>query len=509
MAPGDHRPRARSRLRSTTSRKLPPGYLGLTPTDSSRQEPEYANQTHEQTSHTSQTSQVAPFPAEEPTHDPSEPSSVSETSPHNNQDFATQESRENHDLIHYFIHAVTPPILSEVEAHKNWITMRKILVKMAGDSRMVRWAVLAFSNVMLCRRDGDWMASQQNFYGEATAEVALYDHDAQSLAQHNARREKLLATLFFLSYVDILESRIEAAHSHLKRAYNIYRQARKGSFASVEKQFLLWLRLLDARAVAAGGEGLFLSEDNEELLVQTSPASYNGEEICKDDLDDDDIEDEIFRVLYQPGYTFFQKVQSFTGHIAKIDPWHRSRGTVEDETEVMSKAAEIASDLRALYEQRPSFLGVAVAGKLTATHVSARLAFTITRAFRTYLANYYATKIHLHRVAYKTLPLTTDTLDAMDNIRRLTRLITESLDGDDPLPINMLWPLLMLGTEEQDLDNRAWIKSCILRMEKIAGNARITAQVLEEVQARQDASKTRVDIGLVMSEIFNLRFAVV
>lgn len=387
--------------------------------------------------------------------------------------------------------------------------MRKILIKMAGDSRMVRWAVLAFSNVMLCRRDGDWMASQQNHYADAAAEVALYDQDARSLVQHSARREKLLATLFFLSYVDILESRIDAAHSHLKRAYKSFQQAQKGSFASVKKQFLLWLRLLDARAVAAGGEGLFLAQDNEELLVQTSPASYNGEEASKNDFDDDDIEDEIFRVLYQPGYAFFQKVQSFTGHIAKIDPWHRSRGTVEDETEVMIKAAEIATDLRALYEQRPSFFAVAVAGKLTATHVSAHLAFTITRTFRTYLANYYATKIHLHRVAYKTLPLTAEALDAMDNIRRLTKLIAEGLDGDDPLPVNMLWPLLMLGTEEQDLESRAWIKSCILRMEKIAGNARITAQVLEEVQARQDTFKMRVDVGLVMSEIFNLRFAVV
>ena len=46
-------------------------------------------------------------------------------------------------------------------------------------------------------------------------------------------------------------------------------------------------------------------------------------------------------------------------------------------------------------------------------------------------------------------------------------------------------------------------------LEKVAGNARITAQVLEEVQARQDATKTRVDIRSVMHSIFNACFAIV
>jgi hypothetical protein len=116
----------------------------------------------------------------------------------------------------------------------------------------------------------------------------------------------------------------------------------------MEKQLLLWIRLLDARAVSAGGEGLFLSKDSEDVLIQPSPASLGGDsgEAGKDDADDGDIEDILLQVLYQPGIMFFQKVQSFMGHISKIDPWHRSRGTVEDETEVMSIAATIASDLR-------------------------------------------------------------------------------------------------------------------------------------------------------------------
>uniref|UniRef100_A0A8H7K7E9 Zn(2)-C6 fungal-type domain-containing protein n=1 Tax=Bionectria ochroleuca TaxID=29856 RepID=A0A8H7K7E9_BIOOC len=442
-------------------------------------------------------------------------SAKSPASSNRTQETIPQDSSDNQGLIDYFAHSVTPPILSEVEAQRNWITMRKVLIKMAEESRMVRWAVLAFANAILCLRNNDWRTSKQHHYHNAAAEIAqLFPPKATELvAQHSRQRENMFATLFFLSYIDILEARVETARSHLQKAYDLFQRGKSERFAPMEKQLLLWIRLLDARTVAAGGEGLFLSKDDEEILVfQTSPASFGGDDgdSDKDELDDSDVDDILFQALYQPGIIFFQKVQSFMGHIAKIDPWHRSRGTVEDETEVMSTAAVIAANLRDLYEQRPVLMDCAVAGKLTTKHISASLALPLTRAFRTYLSNYYASKIHLHRVAYKTFPLTAEAREAMDQIRGLAKLIASSLEGEGgPLPINMLWPLLLLGTEEQDLRERSWIKDQILRMEKVAGNARITAQVLEEVQARQDASKSRVDIGTVMREIFNKRFAVV
>jgi hypothetical protein len=410
-------------------------------------------------------------------------------------------------LMEYFAQSALPPILAEVETRKKWLVMRQAVMEMASTSRLVRCAILAFSDVLLARSDNSWIPSQNDHYQGAVAEM---ESCTSPLTQHSHRRECFLAALFFLSYVDILESRLVAAHSNLERAYRIFQQGDKKSFVAVEKQFLMWIRLLDGRAVSAGGEGLFLSKADELMLVEASPVTADGdpEDAPKEDLDNEDIEDVLFQVLYQPGIVFYQKVQSFMGRISKIDPWHRSRGTVEDETEVMNVGASIAADLRMLYDQRPPLMDYAVAGKLAEPHVSAQLSFAITRAFRTYLSNYYASKVHLHRVAYKALPLTQEGSDALDHIRRLARLIVDGLDAEDTLPVNMLWPLLMLGVEEQNLTERGWIKTQILRMEKVAGNARITAQVLEEVQARQDASKGRVDIRSVMHAVFNACFAI-
>lgn len=79
---------------------------------------------------------------------------------------------------------------------------------------------------------------------------------------------------------------------------------------------------------------------------------------------------------------------------------------------------------------------------------------------------------------------------------------------EDSLPVSQLWPLLMLGSEEKDLAEREWIKTQILRMKKVATNAGITAQLLDEVQARQDSSGERVDIRAVMHDIFDSCFAI-
>src|SRR5690242_4665571 len=185
------------------------------------------------------------------------------------------------------------------------------------------------------------------------------------------------------------------------------------SFTVPERRLISWLRLLDARAVSTnGGEGLFLA-DTDETLFDASPAPNptSGPE-----TQDTEIEEILFDVLYHPGIVFYQKVQSFVGRITRIDPWHRSRGTVQDETEVMALACQISKDLHDLYGQRPALMDHAVAGHLTEKHIAQNLAVALTRSFRTYLANYYASFIHLHRVAYVQYPKTKDVTVAIAEI---------------------------------------------------------------------------------------------
>lgn len=253
----------------------------------------------------------------------------------------------------------------------------------------------------------------------------------------------------------------------------------------------------------AGGEGLFLA-DTDESLFDASPAANSASE---PETLDSEIEEILFDVLYHPGIAFYQKAQSFVGRITKLDLWHRTRGTVQDETEVMALAAQISKDLHALYGQRPALMDHAVAGNLTEKHLAINLAGALTRSFRTYLANYYASFLHLHRVAYVQYPKTKDVNSAIANIKRLSHLMAET---DESLPVNLLWPLLMWGCEEDSLEERKWILDCIRGLESIATNAKATADLLEEVQRRQDEVKRRVDVRSVSQEYFaSHHFAIV
>jgi hypothetical protein len=275
-----------------------------------------------------------------------------------------------------------------------------------------------------------------------------------------------------------------------------------------DERIVSWLRLLDAKAVSAGGDGLFLAD---ELAIFTE--TQLGTPLDPTDGDsqnEDDVRDVLLDTLLSPGFAFFRRVQSFMGRISLIDPWHRRRGTVEDETYVMNIASKINQDILRLYRQRPPLMDLAAEGRLKVPHLPADLATSVTRNMRTYLSNYHASFIHLHRVAYKHLPRTDNTNKAIRTISQLARQMYADIDGgEDALPISMHWPLLMWGCEEDSIEERAWIVSNMRRMGTVATNASITADVLEEVQRRQDALGQRVDVRSVMEDVFHTSFAIV
>ncbi|OQE27775.1 hypothetical protein PENSTE_c004G08763 [Penicillium steckii] len=426
-------------------------------------------------------------------------------------------------LADYFSRSAAPPILATVETSARWLWMRKELISMTSSSRMVKYGVIAFVALEL-ESSGTLEPSTYIQYYK-TAKDKLQDclrdicQDRKILL---SQLRHILAVLFLLSYIDLLTKDVSNAHANLREGFNALQMVEMESLSVTEKRLLSWLRLLDARAVSAGGEGLFLAEEdstiNTDLRSPDSAITEVGDGM-------DDAEAALEDVIMRPAFVFFQKVQLFMGRISRIDPWHRRRGTVEDETEVMLISAGISRDIKSLWQQRPPLMDHAVAGNLT-TLLAPALVETITRTMRVYHANYYASFIHLHRVSYKNLPRTTDVLDAMNEIRKVTRLITRPplqsppsdtsmINSSDPsrvstpLPVSMLWPLLMLGVESEEIEERSWIISCIKGMENVASNANITADVLSEVIRQQDEAKQRMDIRKVMHDTFDRVFAIV
>lgn len=214
----------------------------------------------------------------------------------------------------------------------------------------------------------------------------------------------------------------------------------------------------------------------------------------------------IYEMLCQPGIAFYQEVQTITVRITRIAHAHRSRGSVEDETEVMAIAADILRDLTSLYARRPTLMDYAVSGGIDEDTLAEPLASAIVRSFQTYLANFYACYIHLHRVAHRHLARSNTVLTAIRKIKEILHLMASC---NEYIPVNMLWPLFLWGSEEDDRDECQWILKTIRGLHDIVTNANMAANALQEIQTRQQEAGSRVDIRSVCLELFNTTFAMV
>ncbi|KAK1068579.1 hypothetical protein LTR12_017372 [Friedmanniomyces endolithicus] len=380
-----------------------------------------------------------------------------------------------------------------------------ILASLAGSSQMVRLAMMAFSALEYdVPRDSNH-PEHRKLYDKAAQQYAIHAGDAsKNSAVASGYLAHGLATAFFLAYSDLVTNRVRDAQGILKEAARMLGQHRGQPLSTVERRLVAWIRLVDGRASSAGADGSFLAETDRTTHSAEKP-SFDGPS-SGPSPGGNAVEDVLFDVLYAPGLAFYQRVQSIMARVSNIDPWHRARGTVSDETEVMAVAANITKDLRTLEAQRPTLMDHAVAGALTERHIAVDIATAITRSYRVYWANYQAGYIHLHRVAYKHLPPTIEVMDARATIKRTARLLEQS---GEQLPVNFIWPLLMACCEEEDLAERAWMIQSIRNMQSQASNAKPIADVLEEVHRRQDATKQRADVRQTSLDLFNMSFAVV
>lgn len=420
-------------------------------------------------------------------------------------------------LLRHFVDFAVPPILIGVEPR--WTSARHALFKIAKSSLVVRHAICSFSALSLADEDNLGRA-------RTTSQTSAYFYDLASTELHNEidglagegndarRHENILASIFFLSYVELMMS---SAPKHtlelLGRAYAISRETQP-SKSLLGNQLRIWLKLLDARVVSAGGEGIHLV-NNPELRDLESPSDQQrsstrsvtfAEAPTSTEVPPVDAEETLFNCINHSAYNFYVEVLDFAGRIAQLDRWHRSRGSVADELEVMQAAQEILNDLDSLWNRRPAILDLASGQhNQLIRHLSNRLAKNVLMNLRTYVANFYACLIHVQRALFPHLPTTPQTTEAIERIVELVRLC----DHDQVKPsVSMLWPLMMAGCEVSDVDTRIWLTKTVEAMNRGLGNTARTAKLIREICRRQEGGH-RADARTVMQEIFGTIFAII
>jgi hypothetical protein len=414
-------------------------------------------------------------------------------------------------LLRHFVDFAVPPILIGVEPR--WNSSRDALLRLSKSNLPLRHSICAFSALSLEESPSTKLSlatQTSTFYsGLAMNELKKFLGDQSAGATEFDSHESILASIFFLSYVELIVSNApKSSFDLLDRAHTLLSNKAPSSSA-LYNQLQIWLKLLDAKAVSAGGKGIHLhtNPDTQDLdIVRESydSSSGNGEpnSVHAEEMETEDI---LFNSLNRQAYNFYLKVLNFSGRIARLDKWHRSRGSVQDELEVMLAADKILRDLNALWTRRPAIIDLADQREQLRQYIGSGLATRVEQHLRTYTANFYACFIHLQRVAYAHLQAISQVKPAVAKIADLSRLTVEE---GHALPVSMLWPLMMAACEAKEEGTQGWIIECIEGMKSKVGNATRTAKLVREIIKRQKSGQ-RADARTVMHEAFGAVFAII
>lgn len=416
-------------------------------------------------------------------------------------------------LLRHFVDFAVPPILIGVEPR--WNSARVSLLRMAKSNPPVRHAICAFSALSLTEfsevTESSRYPSSTHYYELGLSSLReILDRSPEEI--DTSTHEIILACVFFLSYVELMMvSSPKNLFELLHRAHAIS-NSQNEQWTLLGAQLRTWLKILDAKIVSAGGDGVHLltTPDVQDLEGfgdgLSPPSDQDADPSGENGAASLETEDILYNSLNRLAYNFYLQVLTFSGRIAQLDPWHRTRGSVADEFDVMIAADKIVKDLGTLWTRRPAIVDLADKGDQIRQHLAPDLAVKIEQNLRTYNANFYACYIHLQRVAYTHLPLTPQAKRAVDKIVRLIRL---SVSEGRALSVSMLWPLMMASCEVDDVETREWLIQRIEGMRSSVGNASRTGRLVREIVKKQTQEGKRADARGVMHELFGSVFAII
>lgn len=246
---------------------------------------------------------------------------------------------------------------------------------------------------------------------------------------------------------------------------------------------------------------------------------------------------DLFNILLQPAFEFHMESQAYSRRVGCYDRHHRSRGTPEDEFEIMRACMAFEEELQELWKRRPGILSLN-ADQLKDS-VSPDLAQRLEQLFSVYLATFWCHFVYIHRVAFwhmEHTPIVKKALQQVGNMmRRSVGQPMDQLEFDTSVvrnarntvhpglmwtcflfgcevgePIQENWAVMQLGALGKLRNNRpsegnSGEQMELLSMsldEKGARNALKLSKLLHHLAERQTKLGTRVDGKYLCQELF-------
>ncbi|KAL9477555.1 hypothetical protein ACSS6W_007396 [Trichoderma asperelloides] len=256
----------------------------------------------------------------------------------------------------------------------------------------------------------------------------------------------------------------------------------------------------------------------------------------------------VFNILLQPAFEFHMASQAYSRRVGCHDRHHRSRGTPEDEMEVMKACMGFEEELEELWRRRPSILDLD-ASQLR-LFVSENIARRLEQLFSVYIATFWAHFIYIHRVAYWTLQHTAIARKALKQTGNMMRrsvgqpIHQHAFDASIPRTTStaihpgLMWVCFLFGCEVSDPVQQEWAVLQLRALGRLSGmtgqrpnsgfdsnegdglpiggldqkgaqTALKVARLLEVIIERQTKLGARVDGKYLSQEIFGCHFYII
>lgn len=250
----------------------------------------------------------------------------------------------------------------------------------------------------------------------------------------------------------------------------------------------------------------------------------------------------VFNAILQPGLEFHIVSQRYSRRISSYESHHRTRGTAEDEYEVVTACKQLELELNDLWRRRPRVLEITMAelSEIVCEDV-ARSAISL---FCVYVVTFWAHFVYIHRTAWWDLPLSNTAKHALDIMWRTMR---RAINQPEEFPVEMpsepdpsepdsseaghmlhpgvMWALMLFGSECQHVYQQEWAVAQIRligtgpsRPSGISGssspeiraqNALRASALLQELIQRQTQSHKRLHWEELSIELFACHFLII
>ncbi|EXJ80696.1 hypothetical protein A1O3_06980 [Capronia epimyces CBS 606.96] len=345
----------------------------------------------------------------------------------------------------FFVEAVECPWITPYDG-VNWEKVKIEVADVGMSNKSVGLAIMAISALYKAQLNNLPMSKA----------LSLYHRSRAWYQKHLSNQSQDFGTILIITILLCLFETIHYETAPVLRELHDIFVGRLESWAQQNPphseqslRIIAWLRLLHTATIRGGGRGIIPDS------IVTGLRYFDGgvSNLSLPSSHQSDMSTHVYEMLSAPIFKFYYQLQVISGEICKLTHYHRSRTTAVDQDEVAQQLTQVRLRLHLLWESRPATQRQTP--EELRSHLGLKIADPLTTLIGACTAAYHAEFIEMGRVLGDPVSKSTETKQAMRQIRGFVDGDWNAYDGSK-LNSGYLRPLFLYAIECMDPEENRW-----------------------------------------------------